>query len=163
MGGIYLYENEFEKALSVYSDSMKIASELKDELLRVPILHQMGNVHFKTLDFPKALETYSESLNIKGNFESGDYLEQLYNVSKGVTNGQIGRAIMKSHYQASALQAVWKQQLIEALSYIWTAFNLFKNHNVFYYKMTQKDLQYVKEQLGDSEYENSLNKIKNIP
>jgi hypothetical protein len=163
IGGVYLYKNEYENALFYYSESEKIACELHDSMSRAVILHQKGNVHFKALNLIKALEAYHKSLEIKRNIEREYEEQQLHQVSKGVTNGQIGRTIMKSQYQANALQAVWIQNQSDALSYIWKAQNLFKNHNIFYYNMTQKDLQSIRDKLGDIEYERVLNEIKNHP
>ena len=38
---------------------------------------------------------------------------------------------------------------------------LFENLNFFYYKMAQKDLQFIRDQLGDSEYDRLVGEIKN--
>jgi tetratricopeptide (TPR) repeat protein len=151
MGSIHLYKNEYEKASNLYEESKKIACKMKgDNVIKASILHQLGNVHFKKREFQAAIHAYTDSLEIKRKLWTEKH-DESYKTSIGVTKSQIGKAFMQT------------QQQNKAISHLWQAHLLFENLSTIYDNMTQKDLQSIKDQLGEDEYDKILTEVKNHP
>ena len=86
--------------------------------------------------------------------------DNLDNLSKAITLAQMGRTVaLIGARQKRIIPNMSQKNLFDALRNTWKASILFQNHNKPYYTMTQKDLEFIEEQIGKEGYERE---IKNL-
>ena len=149
--------NEYQKASEEYDKSKEIACDVKNDVIIAAILHQLGNIYFKKQEFENAMKFYSSSLKIKKEVHAPN---ELYQISKGITLAQMGKALMETQNKNKLFSSRRQQQQKEILSYIWQAHLLFKGSSIIYDKMAQNDLQSIRDTLGENEYYKIINEIK---
>jgi two-component sensor histidine kinase len=79
LGNIYLNENNFDKALVFYGQSLKLFRELNFQKGIAVALNNIGNLFYYKSDFKKALAYYDSSLVVRENSQDEQGMAMSYN------------------------------------------------------------------------------------
>ena len=132
LGNVHYSQGNFEEAVKLYNQSLEIEKEMGDKRGIAITLHQFGNVHYSQGNYEEAVKLYNQSLEIKE--EMGD--------KSGIasTMGQLGRVSEDN------------EEYVEALKCYFNAFSIFKNLNSPYMQLALKDMNRLKEKMGEEKF-----------
>jgi tetratricopeptide (TPR) repeat protein len=139
-GKIYQDRRDYKEALKLYSRSLTISRELGDKRTIGKNLHSIAMIYRDQENYGKAIESYNQALKIRE--EIGDKIE-----IAGILNN-IGGIQRKRKEYALSLQAYLK------------AFSISKEINSPQFQVIEKNISYLRGELGDKEFDAILRKVR---
>jgi tetratricopeptide (TPR) repeat protein len=131
---------DYEEALKHYNRSLVISRELGEKGTISKNLHCIATIHHDQGNYEKAIESYNQALKIKE--EIGDKVE-----IAGILNNIGGIQRERKEY-ALSLQAYLK------------AFSISKEINSPQFQVIEKNISYLRGELGDKEFNAILRKVR---
>ncbi|MHC1754703.1 MAG: tetratricopeptide repeat protein [Methanosarcina sp.] len=180
LGAVFKNQESYEGAINLFSRALRISEELEEKNGIELALHELGNIHSVLGDDDKAMKLFNQSLTIsrelgdrkaigknlnclaftyenKGNHEEA---LKLYNQSikiKEEIEDKVGVAEILNNI--GGIQREKKEYVLSLQAYL-KAFSIFKNINSSQCQIIEKNISYLRGELGDKEFNAILRKVR---